>query len=260
MATFLWDKIIFGPVKSRRLGTSLGVNLLLVNGKVCTFDCVYCECGFNKDGNKSGNKFPSREEVKKLLEKELKEMSEQNETLDTITFSGNGEPTLHPDFEKVINDTIELRNKYFPQAKISVLSNATALEKPSVFNALQKVDNNILKLDAAFDEKMRKIDQPVSTNFTIDSLVKNLKKFHGNLTIQTIFLRGSNNGASVDNTSEKDISQWLKLLKEIQPKQVMIYSLDRDTPSKTLEKVSKEELEEIADKVREQGIPISVAG
>ncbi|MDH8701915.1 wyosine [tRNA(Phe)-imidazoG37] synthetase (radical SAM superfamily) [Dysgonomonadaceae bacterium PH5-43] len=258
MATFLWDKIVFGPIKSRRLGASLGINLLPISRKVCTFDCVYCECGFNIDG-KGNNKFPTKEEVKTALENKLKEVKENKETVDSITFSGNGEPTLHPDFEIIINDTIALRNKYFPNAKISVLSNSTTIDRSSVFSALEKVDNNLLKLDAGFDFLIKNIDQPVNNKFNTDSLVDNLKQFKGNLTIQTIFLRGEHNGKSVDNTTPENLNSWLNLIKEIKPKAVMIYSLDRETPSKTLEKVSKEELETIADKVRANGIEVTVA-
>lgn len=259
MATFLLDSIVFGPIKSRRLGVSLGVNLLPQGRKICTFDCIYCECGYNKDGNKSTNKFPSREQVKEALESRLKKMSEKKESLNSITFSGNGEPTLHPEFREVIEDTIYLRNLYFPNAKISVLTNSTSVSNPSVFRALKKVDNNIMKLDAALEPLMESIDQPVPSNFTMDKLVKDLKKFNGNLIIQTIFLKGAHNGKSVDNTIPENITRWVELIKEIQPKQVMIYSLDRETPSNSLEKVSKKELESIAEKVKEIGIPVSVA-
>ncbi|MCC8146656.1 MAG: radical SAM protein [Bacteroidales bacterium] len=259
MSTFLLDKIIFGPVKSRRLGISLGVNLLPANRKICTFDCIYCECGFNKDDNQSLNKFPSRQDVYNSLENRLKEMSGKGESLDTITFSGNGEPTLHPEFREVIEDTIALRDQYYPQAKISVLSNSTTISNPSVFRALKKVDNNILKLDAASDILLNGIDQPVSKDFTNEKLVRDLKRFNGDLIIQTIFLKGNNGTQSVDNTTPENIDHWVNLMQEINPKQVMIYSLDRDTPSKSLEKVSKKELELIADRIRKLGIPIVVA-
>ena len=253
MPTFLHNDIVFGPVKSRRLGNSLGMNIL-PHRKICSFNCIYCECGFNE--KKSSDKFPTRAEIKNALEHRLQEMQLQNEMPDTITFSGNGEPTLHPEFEGIIDDTIALRNRYFPQVKITVLSNATRIDKGSVFRALNKVDNNILKLDAATNSLVGLIDQPVSARFNIRSLVENLKKFKGNLIIQTIFLKGYNQGKSVDNTTEENVSQWLQLLKEIQPKQVMIYSLARETPSKTIEKVSYEELEKIAEKVKELGIPV----
>ena len=259
MSTFLFDEIIFGPINSRRLGTSLGINLLPSNRKICSFDCVYCECGFNKDGNKSDNTFPKREDVKTALEIRLQEMRNQEKTLNSITFSGNGEPTLHLDFAEIIEDTIELRNRYYPEAKISVLSNSTTLNKSDILDALQKIDNNIMKLDASSDDKMKAIDQPVSSRFNLNSLIADLKKFNGNLIIQTIFLRGNNDGKSVDNTSPEEVSRWIEIVKEIAPKQVMIYSLDRETPGKTLEKVSKEELELIANQVRNIGISVLVA-
>lgn len=259
MTTFLLGNIIFGPVKSRRLGTSLGVNILPSNRKICTFDCVYCECGFNKDGNNTSNKFPKRKDVQKALENRLEKMQENNEYLDTITFSGNGEPTLHPEFREIIEDTIVLRDKYYPETKISVLSNSTTISNPSVFRALKKVDNNILKLDATLNPLINSIDQPVSENFNIDRLVHDLKKFDGDLIIQTIFIRGKNGDESVDNTSPENVNRWIELIEEIHPKQVMIYSLDRETPSKTLEKVSKKELEMIADKIRELNISVVVA-
>ncbi len=258
MSTFLHNQIVFGPVKSRRLGISLGINILPIHHKVCSFNCIYCECGFNKD-SRSSDKFSTRTDVQKALKQQLQEMQLNNEVPDSITFSGNGEPTLHPEFEEIIDDTIVLRDQYFPQAKISVLSNSTRIDKASVFRALNKVDNNILKLDAATDSLIQLIDQPVSPQFNIHSLVENLKKFNRNLIIQTIFLKGYNQGKLIDNTTEENVSQWLKVLKDIQPKQVMIYSLARETPSKTIEKVSHEELEKIAEKVEELSIPVSVS-
>lgn len=259
MGTILFNNIIFGPVKSRRLGVSLGVNLLPETGKLCSFDCIYCECGYNAEKRPS-TKIPTREQVKISLEEKLKSMLENNEKPDVITFAGNGEPTLHPDFESIIDDTISLRNQYFPDAKISVLSNSSMIDKESVFRALNKVDNNILKLDSPFDEKMRLLDQPNSTDFNIRSLVENLKKFNGNLIIQTIFLKGTYQGQSVDNTGDIEIEEWIKLLQEINPKQVMIYTIDRETPTKTLEKVSIEKLNSIADQVKRAGFDVNVSG
>ena len=259
MSTRLIENIIFGPIKSRRLGISLGVNLLPVNHKICSFNCVYCECGYNEANHKEKNSFATREEVRQALKQTLEEMSAANKPLDTITFSGNGEPTMHPQFEGIIDDTIELRNRFYPETKISVLSNSTMIHKESVFRALNKVDNNILKLDASIDKLMKLIDQPGSTSFNIKDLTSQLKRFNGNLIIQTIFLRGSNKGESIDNTTEENVSGWLRLLKEIHPKQVMIYSLDRDTPSRTLEKVERAELESIAKKVEQLGIPVVIA-
>lgn len=259
MSTKLHTNIIFGPVKSRRLGTSLGINLTPEKRKICSFNCIYCECGFNETSDNSQSKFSARKEVKGQLEEKFKKLIESGEFLDSITFSGNGEPTMHPDFAGVIDDVIELRDKYYPQAKISVLSNSTRITHEDIFNALNKVDNNILKLDAGTDELVRKIDQPISKSFNLVDLVKQLKRFNGNLIIQTMFLRGTYLGESVDNTTEENISQWVKIIEEIKPKQVMIYSLDRDTPAKTIEKVEKKKLEEIGKKISALGIPVQIA-
>ena len=257
MATALFGSIIFGPVHSRRLGVSLGVNLLPAIGKVCSFDCIYCECGYNAE--RRGGKLPSAEEVIGALEKSLSEMSEAGKPLDVITFAGNGEPTVHPDFARIIDATLVLRDRYYPEAKVSVLSNSTRIDRPDVFDALQKVDNNILKLDSVFQETVELIDAPNQEHFTVDKLIENLKTFNGNLIIQTMFLRGMHGGKVVDNTIEREVEGWLEALKAIRPKQVMVYSLDRPTPEQQLQKVSKEELEKIADRARAIGFEVSVA-
>ncbi len=256
MATILFNEIVFGPIHSRRLGISLGVNLLPTAGKICTFDCIYCECGFNAD-RRTVVCIPTREEVKIALEKKLQSMSENP---DVITFSGNGEPTVHPDFANIIDDTIELRNKYFPVAKISVLSNASMICKEDVFKALNKIENNILKLDSPFDDKIQLIDQPNSPSFNVKELVDCMKRFNGNLIIQTMFLRGLYNGKSVDNTSEEEVNDLIDIYKEVHPKQIMIYTIDRETPAKQLEKVPLEELNIIAEKIRKAGFDVSVSG
>ncbi len=252
----LFNSIIFGPIKSRRLGSSLGVNLMPDTGKVCTFDCIYCECGYNKDNK--GGKIPSKEIVLHEMEEKFRELSEKGEKLDVITFAGNGEPTLHPDFAEIIDQTIKYRDKYFPHAKISVLSNSTKIDDPSVFGALEKVDNNILKLDSVFPETVSIMDKPVSKSFDIKKVIDDLKRFNGNVIIQTMFLRGEHNGQKVDNTTEKEVNGLLEAYKEIKPKQVMIYSLDRPTPEKNLQKVSREELDIIADKIRNEGFDVVV--
>jgi wyosine [tRNA(Phe)-imidazoG37] synthetase (radical SAM superfamily) len=257
MATFLFDKIVFGPVKSRRLGVSLGVNLLPVNAKLCSFDCVYCECGL-LDKEEKG-KLPSREEVKTALSQKLSEMKSDGVEPDVITFAGNGEPTLHPEFDKIIDDTIVLRDSFFPQAKISVLSNATKLHDPKVFDALNKVDNNMLKLDSAIEATMQLIDNPLNKNITVAKVISLLKKFNGNFILQTMFLRGSVNGIPIDNTTDEELDAWIKAIKETNPKQIMVYSLAREAPFKTLQKVEREELDRIAWKVRGEGFEVLVA-
>jgi len=259
MPTFLFDEIIFGPVKSRRLGVSLGINLLPLDYKFCNFDCIYCECGrTNKSSGIQG--FHDRETVKNALEKKLSEMKAAGETPDYITYAGNGEPTIHKDFSGIIDDTVELRNKIFPDTKIAVLSNATTIGNPKIFDALLKIDDRILKLDSAFEETVRLIDNPPS-GYSIKKTVENMKKFNGNMIVQTMFLAGNYNGKEVDNTTDTEISTWIELLKEIKPSQVMIYTIARDTPSPDLEKISLEKLNKIADKVRtETGLKVQVSG
>lgn len=254
----LFDQVIFGPIKSRRLGLSLGVNLLPVDAKICSFNCIYCECGFNTTMNNF--RYPTREEVKQILEQKLTGMVHDNQLPDVITFAGNGEPTLHPHFDTIIADTLALRDQLCPSAKVSVLSNSTRIHKPHIFNALKTVDNNILKFDSAIESTMRLIDQPQSKQITVDWLINELKKFEGNLIIQTMFLRGEVNGQSIDNTTENEVNSWIAALKEIRPRQVMIYSLDRDTPVDTLRKVAVDELNRIADIARAAGFEVSVAG
>lgn len=259
MATFLFDQIIFGPVKSRRLGISLGVNLLPTDSKVCSFDCIYCECGWNPRKRAQKAVLPSALQVKQLLEEKLKEMVANNELPDVITFAGNGEPTLHPEFEQIIDDTIGLRNLLSPKARIAVLSNATMLHKPSVVRALLKVEDNIQKLDSGFEDTIRLIDCP-SSNFKLNEVVENLKAFNGRVIIQTLFLKGVFKDQIIDNTTEEEITQWMKLVGDIKPSQVMIYTIDRDTPATGLEKVKLQELEEIAQRVRLLGFEVKVSG
>ncbi|NPD45646.1 MULTISPECIES: radical SAM protein [unclassified Lentimicrobium] len=256
MGTFLFNEIIFGPVSSRRLGVSLGINLLPTDYKFCTFNCVYCECGWTLKADKK-IKLPTTEEVKNELEKVLEEYADQGKEINSITFAGNGEPTIHPDFAQVIDDTIELRNLWMPEANISVLSNASQLNKTKVTDALKKIDQNILKLDAGTEETYRLINM-AQEHLKFDKIVDYLKSFQGNLIIQTLFIRGSHNGKSFDNTTEEEVNAWLQLLKEIQPESVMLYPIERDTPAESLEKVSQETLERIAAKVEAIGIKTDV--
>lgn len=259
MATFLFDQIIFGPVKSRRLGVSLGVNLLPTDSKVCSFDCIYCECGWNPKKRERKAILPTRAEVRLRMEEKLLQMQTSGELPDVITFAGNGEPTLHPDFEGIIDDTIELRNRLAPQARIAVLSNASMLHKTTVVSALKKVDDNIQKLDSAFEETVRKMDCPTS-GYQLKQVIENLKQFEGRVIIQTMFLRGIFRGETIDNTVEQEVSEWLKLIGEIKPSQVMIYTIDRDTPASGLEKVALEELQQIGARVKMLGIAVQVSG
>ena len=251
----LFHSTIFGPIHSRRLGVSLGVNLTPDDGKVCTFDCLYCEAGFNSQGAGTTG-LPSREKVRKDLEEKLAEMKAEEKPLDVITFSGNGEPTIHPDFAGVIDDTLALRDKYYPEAKVSVLTNSTRIFDPAVVEALRKVDNNILKLDSAVEDTMRRLDRPVSKEFTVAKVIEGLKQFEGTGIIQTMLLRGEHEGRKVDNTTDEELKALVEAYKEIKPREVMLYSIDRSTPAEHLKQVPKEELREIADRFRSQGIPV----
>lgn len=258
MATILFDKIVFGPVKSRRLGVSLGMNLLPRDGKLCSFDCIYCECGLNAE-RKTKTRIPTREEAKKELEETLLSMQTEGMAPDVITFAGNGEPTMHPQFAEIIDDTIALRNRFFPKAKIAVLSNATMIKKESVFDALHKVDDCILKLDSVLDSRIQQLDQPLLPTFTFKWLLEHLCRFQGKLIIQTMFLNGEYKGESVSNMTEEEITGWIEALKQIKPRQVMIYTIERETPVKGLKKATKEELDTIADRARKAGFDVSVS-
>ena len=256
--TVLFHSTIFGPIHSRRLGVSLGVNLMPDDGKVCSFDCLYCEAGYNAQGAGTTG-LPLREQVRSRLEAKLSRMHADGATLDVITFSGNGEPTLHPDFPHVIEDTLVLRDKYYPEAKVSVLTNSTMIFKPEVAEALKKADNNILKLDSAVEETMRLIDRPNSPGFTVEKVVEGLRQFEGSGIIQTMMLRGTHDGTPIDNTTDTEIEALIAAYKRIKPREVMLYSLDRSTPEEKLVKVEKEELAGIGRRIEEAtGIPVQV--
>ncbi len=256
MDTFLFDKIIFGPVQSRRLGISLGINLLPTERKWCNFNCIYCECGYTPDKEKKPLLFP-RATVSYHLNNKLKSIKENKQRIDALTFAGNGEPTLHPEFEGIIEDTLRLRDKYFPDAKVAVLTNSTLIHNPSVFNALSKVDQNILKLDSGNSTIIHKINRP-NKPVNIEKLVDTLKKFD-NAIIQTMFIEGELNGQNISNTSEKEIDNWLNLIKQINPVQVMVYTTARATPSDTILPVSKEKLDNIAEQVKNAGFDVHVS-
>lgn len=250
----IFGSIVYGPIRSRRLGVSLGVNLMPITAKLCTFDCVYCECGWNQPV--SHPSLPTREEVRIALESQL---SIAVEPIDVITFSGNGEPTLHPDFLGIIQDTCALRDQYCPKAKVSVLSNSTQLGRIDVFEALRLCDNRILKLDSAIDATMRLIDMPVNAQLTVKQIVQWLSIFDGDFTLQTCFLRGEYQGQTIDNTTPEELTAWYEMVDYLHPKQVMIYVIDRVTPLETLEKISAETMEKIAIPLREKGIDVIVS-
>lgn len=255
----MFSETIFGPIHSRRLGTSLGVNLSPRDGKVCSFDCLYCEAGYNAQGAGTTG-LPSRAEVATLLEAKLKAMKEAAQNLDVITFSGNGEPTVNPHFPEIIDDTIALRDRYFPAVKISVLTNSTMLHSPAVVKALRRIDNPILKLDSAIEETMRALDRPVSAGFTVEKAVRELADFGRDGIIQTMLTRGSHNGTIIDNTTPAEIDALIEAYRAIAPRQIMLYSLDRPTPELTLQKVPADELRAIAARITAAtAIPVTTA-
>jgi wyosine [tRNA(Phe)-imidazoG37] synthetase (radical SAM superfamily) len=249
----LFTSIVYGPIHSRRLGVSLGINLMPTNAKLCTFDCVYCECGWNQPV--SHPQLPTREQVRDALKYQLQTL---NTPLNVITFSGNGEPTLHPNFLGIIQDTCELRDQYCPEAKISVLSNSTQLMRDDVIEALRLCDNRILKLDSAIDDTMRLIDQPVNPNLSVKQIVERLQQFDGDFTLQTCFLHGEYQGQIIDNTTSEELEAWYQIIDVLHPKQVMIYVIDRATPLQTLSKVPAEQMQQIAQPLRDKGIEVIV--
>lgn len=257
MSTIIYPSPIFGPVHSRRLGLSLGINLLPADGKICSFDCIYCECGFN-EAHRPKLPMPTRQQVAQTLEARLQQMQAEGRMPDVLTFAGNGEPTCHPHFAEIIDDTIALRNKYCPEARVSVLSNSTLIHCPQVHQALMRVDNNILKLDTVSEDYIRHVDRPQG-NYELSQLVEHMKAFNGHVIIQTMFMQGECNGESVDNTGDEHVLPWLDTVSEIMPQQVMIYTIDRETPTQGLLKATHEQLDRIAAMVVRRGIACTVS-
>lgn len=255
--SILFDLIIFGPVRSRRFGISLGINLLPTSYKFCTFDCVYCECGWTRYHSDRKQKLFTFGEIVTALEEKCLKLAESSVIPDNLTFAGNGEPTLHPRFPEIVGETIRIRDHHFPQARITVLSNATQLHRPSVRNALLKVDNNVLKLDCGTEEMFRRINRPLGT-MTLEKIIHQLQKFDGNLIIQTLFIRGEYQGEQVDNTTEAELNAWMEHLRVIRPQAVMIYSIDRKPPVSTIRKVPAEDLYRIASLVEALGLKTEV--
>ena len=262
MSTIIYPSPIFGPVHSRRLGISLGINLMPADGKICTFNCIYCECGLNED-HRPRLPRPTRELVAQKLEEKLQEMAAEGQLPDVLTFAGNGEPTCHPHFAAIIDDTIRLRDRYCPKAKVSVLSNATMIHRQEVHDALMRVDNNILKLDTVDPIYINKVDQP-SGAYDVSQIIDDMKAFRGHVIIQTMFMGGEKESGdrrqeSVDNTSESFVGPWLETVKAIAPQQVMIYTIDRETPTQGLLKATREQLDAIRDRVIALGIPCTAS-
>ena len=257
MAGVLFDEVVFGPIKSRRFGVSLGINLLPLHGKLCSFNCIYCECGLNENYKKEKQKLFTAEEIALSLRSRFVALKSGGLNPDNITFAGNGEPTLHPEFEAIIDNALSLRDEFFPKAKITVLSNATRLDRENVKKALLKIDNNVLKLDAGTNATFQAINRPNNT-ITLEKVIDGLKSFGGNLTIQTMLIRGDVEGKLVDNTTKAELALWLKHIEEIKPKLVMLYPIDRQTPYNTLEKVPEAEFQALAARIEALGINAEV--
>ena len=249
-----FDDIVFGPIFSRRLGSSLGVNVLPSKGKLCNFDCVYCECGWNKDGI-AERRFPLLEDIEAALEEKMSKASAEGVRVDSITFSGNGEPTMHPDFPQIIDATIGCRDRFFPDAKVSVLSNATLISRPAIAEALMKVDNPILKIDASSDELIGMINKPVG-RYRLEETIEAMMKFNGNFVLQTMFLRSPD----FDTAAPEALNNWMDIVRRVRPREIMVYTIDRETPDKTLQKYTVEEMTEFVRPLMEEGFKIQVRG
>ena len=248
------EELVFGPIKSRRLGSSLGINLLPTKGKLCNFDCIYCECGWNKDGE-GDRKLPTSAELEKALREKLSACKAEGTPIDSITFSGDGEPTLNPDFAEIIDITVSLRDEFYPEAKVSVLSNATKVGRPSVFEALRKVDNPILKIDAPTAALALKINQP-RCEYDVESIVRDLEKFEGDFVLQTIFLKSP----EFDSSSPEVLEGWMQIVRHLRPREIMVYTIDRETPMKGLKKFSVEEMTLLLKPLLEEGFKIQIKG
>lgn len=257
MSTVLYPSPVFGPIHSRRLGVSLGINLMPEDGKVCTFDCIYCECGFNSD-HRPHSRRPTRQEVTQTLEKKLTDMKINGPAPDVLTFAGNGEPTLHPDFPAIMDDVVRLRNEFFPAAKISVLSNATLAPKPEIRAALMKADNNLQKLDTVNSRYIEMVNRPTG-KYDVNEIIESLKLFNGHVIIQTMFMKGADGEENVDNTGDEYVMPWLEAVKSIKPQEVMIYTIDRETPDTKLRKATHEELDRIVALIKDAGIPATAS-
>lgn len=249
-----FDDIVFGPIVSRRLGSSLGINILPLKGKLCNFDCIYCECGWNKDGA-ADRTLPTFEQVKEALENRIPALAEEGIPVDSITLSGNGEPTIHPDFAGIVRIVIGMRDRYYPSAKVSVLSNATMLGNEDVRNALKMTDNPILKLDASSARLIHEMNRP-SGHYDIDKVIGWMKEFDGDFILQTMFLRSP----EFDLSEPQQLSAWRNIVRELNPREVMVYTIDRETPDKTLGKYTAEQMREFVSELIEEGFDVQIRG
>ena len=250
----LREEVVFGPIHSRRLGSSLGINLLPVNGKICNFDCIYCECGWNKDGRED-TRIPSAKEVRDALMQKLISLSEQKVVIDSITFSGDGEPTLNPEFAEIIDITLQLRDQFYPEARISVLSNATRVDKPEILEALKKVDNPIMKIDAPTNELIAKINRPTG-EYDIKRVVESLRGFDGNFILQTMFLKSDD----FDSSAPQVLNGWMNIVRALHPREIMVYTIDRPTPQEGLKKFTPEEMRQLVAPIIQEGFQVQIKG
>ena len=248
------EEVVFGPIRSRRLGSSLGINLLPEKGKICSFDCIYCECGWNKDG-RDDTRLPDAERVRNALEAKLKQCLEEQVPIDSITFSGDGEATLNPEFPRIIDDTIRLRDRYYPKSKITVLSNATRVHLPQVFNTLRKVDNPIMKIDAPTNALAEKINHP-APGYDVHRVVEALKKFNSDFILQTMFLKSKD----FDSSAPEVLEGWMDIVRVLKPREVMVYTIDRPTPEEGLKKFSVEEMRRLVQPLIDEGFVIQIKG
>ena len=248
------EETVFGPIHSRRLGRSLGINLLPEKGKICNFDCIYCECGWNRDG-RGDTVLPTAAKVRNDLENKLTELMLEGVRIDSITFSGDGEPTLNPEFPRIIDDTLFLRDAYYPDAKVSVLSNATRVHIPEVFEALRKVDNPILKIDAPTDALVAKINQP-APGYQLDRVIAALERFEGNFILQTMFLQS----LDFDSAAPEVLAGWMDIVRKLKPREVMVYTLDRPTPAQGLKAYSAEQMRTLVQPLIDEGFKIDIKG
>lgn len=250
----LREDTVFGPIKSRRLGWSLGINLLPEKGKICNFDCIYCECGWNSDGRED-TLLPSASKVRRALEDKLADILLKGTRVDSITFSGDGEPTLNPDFPKIIEDTVNLRDIYVPNAKVSVLTNASRLSEPGITEALKKVDNPILKLDAARDEWTAVINRSLPS-YHVKDVIEGMKAFEGNFILQTMFLKS----ADFDSLEPTVFSEWCEVVRILKPRLIMAYTIARPTPQSGLQPYSVSEMEAALDPLKAEGYKFQICG
>ena len=257
MSTVIYDSPVFGPIHSRRLGISLGINLLPKGGKVCSFDCIYCECGLNKE-RRTKNPLPTADEVVSGLKEKLQALRQEGIVPDVLTFAGNGEPTLHPQFPEIVDKVREVRDKECPSAKMSILSNATQIRRPKIREALMHFDNNILKLDTVSPTYIYNVDRPQG-HYDVEEQIACLELFHGHCIIQTMLMKGNFDGHDLDNTTDEYVVPYLEALARIKPRSVMLYTLDRETPVSGLEKAEPQAMEAIAERIRGLGIEVSVS-